>query len=221
MADNKTISEQFGEQLDLIHEVEQLRNRIEKEKSLSNRLAKELEDAKRQMAGIKESLQTEEEKRLNAEAKCREGEQKRQETERKYREGEQKLREAEQKRLEAEQEAEQIRAASGTGKKKRKGRWLWKLLKIVFVLILLGAVIYYYEGELDRKDNRNEMLWDEKEAYREKAEFMDDYVVIITDDIYHKYGCEELDLDNFAVRTTAAVEVRGWYTPCPVCIGEE
>ena len=60
MADNKTISEQFGEQLDLIHEVEQLRNRIEKEKSLSNRLAKELEDAKRQMAGIKEYPKTEE-----------------------------------------------------------------------------------------------------------------------------------------------------------------
>lgn len=186
MADNKTINEQFGEQLSLIREIEGLKKRLEKEKLMSDGLSAKLEDAQKQMAGLRTALQ-----------------------------------ESEEKRREAEQKTEQVRADDGTVKKKGKGSMIWKLFKLVFVLLLFAAIIYYYEDELDLAESRNERLWDEREEYRGKAEFMDDYVVIITDDIYHKYGCEELELDRFAVRNTAAVEDSSWYTPCPVCIGEE
>ena len=186
MSDNKTIREHFDEQLDLIHENEELKKRIEKEKAQSEELSAKLESTQRQLNGLRESLKS-------AEEKCRE----------------------------AEQKAEQIRAAAGTAGKKGKSRLGWKLFKLVFVMILLGSVIYYYEEELNTEEDRSERLWEEKEEYRGKAEFMDDYVVIIEDDIYHRYGCEELNLDSFTVRNILAAENSSRYAPCPVCIGEE
>jgi len=78
-------------------------------------------------------------------------------------------------------------------------------------------------GELNRdligwkaEANRYKAAW---ETYKDKAEFMNDYVVIVSDDgtkLYHKYDCSRLDLSYFWVYNTEAAEVEG-YSACPYC----
>ena len=70
MSDNKTIREQFDEQLDLIHENEELKKRIEKEKAQSEELSAKLESTQRQLNGLREYLKSVAEKWREAEYKA-------------------------------------------------------------------------------------------------------------------------------------------------------
>ena len=53
----------------------------------------------------------------------------------------------------------------------------------------------------------------------DKAEFMDDYIRIVSvltkDGYYHKYGCEDLDTSSFLVFNINAAMKE--YDPCPKC----
>lgn len=54
---------------------------------------------------------------------------------------------------------------------------------------------------------------------RSGIEFLEEYVVIVSDDgtnFYHKYDCDDLDLDSFWVFNPEAAEENG-YIPCPKC----
>lgn len=55
--------------------------------------------------------------------------------------------------------------------------------------------------------------------YRDKVRFMDDYIVIVSDDgtnLYHKYDCPDLDLTYFWAYNIEAACDKGYY-PCPRC----
>ena len=59
----------------------------------------------------------------------------------------------------------------------------------------------------------------ELEAAREKAEFLEQYIVIVPEDgtgLFHKYGCPRLHLDEFRAFHTNAALLNG-YKPCPEC----
>ena len=55
--------------------------------------------------------------------------------------------------------------------------------------------------------------------YKDKADFMDDYIVIVPDDgtnLYHSYGCSKLDTSSFWAFNTEAAKGEG-YKPCSKC----
>lgn len=70
--------------------------------------------------------------------------------------------------------------------------------------------------------NLNSKITKYKEEYddlKEKNEFMDDYIVIVSENtsIYHKYGCKYLDLTSFLVFNIDNAISQGYY-PCSHCI---
>jgi hypothetical protein len=74
-------------------------------------------------------------------------------------------------------------------------------------------------GTIEELEISMEELYNQGSADMEKAYFMDDYVVIVPDDgteMYHKYGCEYLDLSSFWVYNIDAAINMG-YAACPYC----
>ncbi len=60
---------------------------------------------------------------------------------------------------------------------------------------------------------------DNANKYKDKADFMDDHIVIVADDgtnIYHSYGCSKLDTSSFWAFNTEAAKGDG-YKPCSKC----
>ncbi len=58
-----------------------------------------------------------------------------------------------------------------------------------------------------------------------KSQFMDDFVVVVSDDgsnYYHKYGCDNYDCDNLDISSFWVYNVENaigqGYAPCPYCV---
>lgn len=67
--------------------------------------------------------------------------------------------------------------------------------------------------------NVNKPVIPQQISSSEKSTFLDDYIVIVSaknENLYHKYGCSELDLSEFWAYNTELAQSYG-YTPCPKC----
>lgn len=74
-------------------------------------------------------------------------------------------------------------------------------------------------GEIEDWQTQTRQAQDELEDVREKAEFLEQYIVIVPEDgtgLFHKYGCPVLHLDEFRAFHTNAALLNG-YKPCPEC----
>lgn len=81
------------------------------------------------------------------------------------------------------------------------------------------------EKELEALEDERDTLENalqQAETYREKADFMDSYVVFVEDDgtgYYHTYSCRNFLRSKFWAYSRRLAESNG-YTPCPVCGGK-
>lgn len=106
------------------------------------------------------------------------------------------------------------------------------VLAILCVILLGLNVLQYYEisamrsdletagYKLNARDSLISSLNEKVSEYKDIAEFMDNHIVIVSDDgtrMYHKYGCEDLDLSYFWAYNTEAAESKGYY-PCNKCM---
>lgn len=78
--------------------------------------------------------------------------------------------------------------------------------------------VYQLQSRLNSANSTISDLQAENARLEQAANFLDQYIVIISDDgtnLYHRYGCEDLDTSYFwAYNINAAT---GDYDPCPVC----
>jgi len=118
---------------------------------------------------------------------------------------------------------------SGCGKQYFKGI-SWKPLLIgllifgLIVSIVLNVVLFV---KLQKKptyivqDNDEDFYsWLDRQEMQEKADFMDDYIVLIEDDntnLYHKFGCSRFKGNSFLAFNSEAAISEG-FKPCPQCI---
>lgn len=78
------------------------------------------------------------------------------------------------------------------------------------------------EAELEVLEEERDQALQQAERYREKADFMDSYVVFVEDDgtgYYHTYSCRNFLRSKFWAYSRRLAESNG-YTPCPVCGGK-
>lgn len=78
------------------------------------------------------------------------------------------------------------------------------------------------EAELEALEEERDQALQQAERYREKADFMDSYVVFVEDDgtgYYHTYSCRNFLRSKFWAYSRRLAESNG-YTPCPVCGGK-
>ena len=74
-------------------------------------------------------------------------------------------------------------------------------------------------GEMQQWQDQARQSQAELADAREKAEFLEQYIVIVPEDgtgLFHKYGCPALHLDEFRAFHTNAALLSG-YKPCPEC----
>ncbi len=95
--------------------------------------------------------------------------------------------------------------------------------ELIYILIKgqqTSQLINNYEHNMAIRKNRINELEDEIAQLEDKAHFYDTLVAIIPSDgsgLYHKYGCEYLDLSKFkGFDYTGEAEYKG-YSPCPYC----
>lgn len=116
----------------------------------------------------------------------------------------------------------------------------YKILKIILISILiivlciLGYILYAYNqktlnslnGQIDnlhhtvsRKNQEISKLKKEQSSNYKQLAFMNKYIAIVPNHttVYHKYGCQYLDLSDFLVFNISNAEAQG-YTACPHCI---
>lgn len=113
---------------------------------------------------------------------------------------------------------------------------------VVMIVLLVGLnvfqLIHNRRVQLDQYEKIGELLYEmrdleeeiqalkeDRDYWRnqntlreEEIEFMEEFVVIVPDDglnLYHKYGCEDLDLSYFWVYNVAAADQE--YFPCAKC----
>ncbi|MBQ9166131.1 MAG: hypothetical protein IJX71_04325 [Oscillospiraceae bacterium] len=111
------------------------------------------------------------------------------------------------------------------GKHKLSGPLVLSVLLCIGLLIGFIAFSVYYQNEisyleqqLSNARNTVSTLQAENAQLQDAADFLDNYIVIISDDgsnLYHRYGCDDLDTSSFwAYNIHAATDD---YDPCPVC----
>lgn len=127
-------------------------------------------------------------------------------------------------------------AAPVKPRKKFDRFYILLIISCAVVVVLIGATVtslialLSVRSELDGQNSYVNSLLDEidelqvqadaDELLTEKAQFMDDYIVIVPDDeeIYHKYDCYLLDdMKQFIAFNMAYADADG-YTPCSDCI---
>lgn len=119
------------------------------------------------------------------------------------------------------------------------GSMMMSLVLAIGIVLLGAGNIYQYlhyneetkdlRADIHIQENNVRFLLDEiKEkddvwlAGKEKSKFMDEYIVFVVDKetkIYHKYGCEDLDLSAFLAFNINMAKGLG-YSPCPKCVDE-
>mgnify|MGYP004537272807 FL=1 len=100
------------------------------------------------------------------------------------------------------------------------------LAAIAFVFAMTTLLFGVLFVESTKETNSYRVKYQEvKEVYnetKEKADFMDDYIRIVStstnDGYYHKYECSDLDTTRFMAFNVDAAIVKG-YEPCPKCCG--
>lgn len=119
---------------------------------------------------------------------------------------------------------------AGNSPKKVSGhRWLVLLLTLAVVgFSILSLYFYnqasYYQDQYIDYLKYPSLLRDAEEQleeYEDYITFMDKYVRVIPNDdsgLFHRYGCEDLNLDSFWIYNIGAAENHG--EPCPKCCGE-
>lgn len=83
----------------------------------------------------------------------------------------------------------------------------------------LKTKISSHEKTIDLKDSEIGFLEEENYELIEKAEFMDDHIVFVSDDgnsLYHKFDCSRMDFSRFWAYNTEAAISKG-YRPCGRC----
>ena len=121
-------------------------------------------------------------------------------------------------------------------RKRRDLRWLVVLLVLALIGVSILAIYIYngssyykdqyfeylkYPGLLHDAEEQLEDAQEQLEEYEESIEFMDKYVRVVPNDdsgLFHRYGCEDLNLDSFWIYNGSAAESHG--DPCPKCCGE-
>lgn len=109
--------------------------------------------------------------------------------------------------------------------KKKSKAPVFMAVFMCMLIAMCGYLYYLYTDMKDSKDywyGKSRTLSGELDEYKKKADFMDDYVVIVSTSggdstLYHKYGCSELDLDSFRVYNYKLAVAEG-YEPCEKCI---
>lgn len=107
--------------------------------------------------------------------------------------------------------------------------WLVLLLTLAVVGVSVLSVYFYnqsnyYQGrysDLAKYPGLLQDAEDQLEKYEDYVAFMEKYVRVVPNDdsgLFHRYGCEDLNLDSFWVYNVGAAESRG--DPCPKCCGE-
>ena len=119
--------------------------------------------------------------------------------------------------------------ASDSPPKTRGRHWLVLLLTLAVVGVSVLSVYFYnqsnyYQGrysDLAKYPGLLQDAEDQLEKYEDYVAFMEKYVRVVPNDdsgLFHRYGCEDLNLDSFWVYNVGAAESRG--DPCPKCCGE-
>lgn len=122
-------------------------------------------------------------------------------------------------------EEDPVPTPSAPAKQKPSGPFV--LLALLCVGLLIGFIAFsvyyqneisYLEQQLSNARSTVSNLQAENAQLQDAADFLDKYIVVISADgsnLYHRYGCEDLDTSSFwAYNINAATDD---YDPCPVC----
>lgn len=96
-----------------------------------------------------------------------------------------------------------------------------KLEKLTGENTELLSMVDSLESQIGLLNDQIAGLKTSSEAYKEKADFMDSYVVFVNNDgskVYHRYDCPEFKKDSFWAYSRKLAESNG-YTACPICGG--
>lgn len=175
-----------------------------------------------------EEIQEESTKRESAEGK------KNREQEDLLKQKEQALAKTAQECERQKQEAQRLRAEleqkTRESEKAKKKKVKWTIFTLVFLLAsgCLAVVCFILADDLDYAESRVSDLRsdyydleNDMEGLLEQAEFFDEYIVFVGDDMehYHKYGCELWEGQDFLAFNIDAAVMEG-YVPCEECWGE-
>lgn len=108
-------------------------------------------------------------------------------------------------------------------RKKNRRIMFWTV--VCLWALSLGILYLNMNQKNERLDRWNLSLLDEIAQLENKANFLDDYIRLISDsdegdNYYHRYGCSNLDLsDGFYVYGVTGVKKKA--DPCPKCCGDD
>lgn len=118
---------------------------------------------------------------------------------------------------------------TGCGKQYFKGislkAFLIGFLIFCLVLSLVANILLFVklqkkQEEVKQQDQENFYEWLDRQDQQEKADFMDEYIVLVEDDntnLYHKFECSRFAGESFLALNIDAAIIDG-FKPCPLCI---